>query len=89
MYPNVIFSNISLLFARKSKRFYTFHSFFLLPSEASLGGDNFNDVAVSDLEVTGVKIIDDNNSTLFDFEGGLGGTYVTQKLLSKYESDFR
>lgn len=81
MYPNVIFSNIGLLFARKTKMFYTFHSF-LLPSEASLGGDNFNDVAVSDLEVTGVKIIDDNNSTLFDFEGGLGGTYVTRKLIS-------
>lgn len=73
MCPNVTFYNVGVLFVRKAKMYYTLHSLFLLPSEASLGGDNFNDVAVSAVEVTGVKIIDDNNSTLFDFEGGLGG----------------
>lgn len=73
MSPNItlLYFQYSTIFDRKIKILFP-HSHFL-PTEASLGGDNFNDVAVSAVEVSGVKIIDDNNSTLFDFEGGLGG----------------
>ncbi|KAK8380030.1 hypothetical protein O3P69_016587 [Scylla paramamosain] len=46
---------------------------FYLFIEASLGGDMKNSVAVSSIQLDGVKIIEDNEPMLFDFEGGLTG----------------
>lgn len=69
----ILFQNIGFLSIKKKTSFGGLHSFPFLLTEASLGADTFNDVAVSNIEMSGVKIIDDNNSTLFNFEGGLGG----------------